>query len=111
MKAVVFGINGQDGNYLFNLLNNNGVEVIGISRSASDKWISGDIGNFEFVEAQIKKHQPQFIFHFAANSTTRHAALFENHNAISTGTLNILESVEVALSFSESVFIRKRHAV
>jgi GDPmannose 4,6-dehydratase len=33
------------------------------------------------------------LFHIAANSTTHHDALFENHETISTGTLNVLEAV------------------
>jgi GDPmannose 4,6-dehydratase len=34
------------------------------------------------------------IFHLAATSTTRHDAIYENHAAIGTGTVNILESVK-----------------
>ena len=34
------------------------------------------------------------IFHLAAISTTRHDAIYENHAAIGTGTINILESVK-----------------
>ncbi len=47
-----------------------------------------------FIENLIKREKPEYIFHLAANSTTRHDALFENHKTISTGTLNILESVK-----------------
>ena len=43
----------------------------------------------------IKEHQPDYIFHLAAESTTRHDALFLNHHAISTGTINILETVRL----------------
>jgi len=35
-------------------------------------------------------HSPDFLFQVAANSTTRHGALFEKHETISTGSLNIL---------------------
>ncbi len=94
MKCMIFGINGQDGHYLADLLTSNGVDVIGVSRFAGN-WIKGDVADFAFVESLIKSHQPDYIFHFAANSTTRHTALFDNHNAISTGTLNILESVKL----------------
>ena len=69
------------------------IECIGISRSPGN-WIQGDVSIFGFVENLIKKEKPDFIFHFAANSTTKHEALFENHETISTGTLNILESVK-----------------
>ncbi len=91
MKALVFGINGQDGYYLNLLLEKNGIEVIGVSRS-NERWILGDVSNRKFVEEVIVQHNPAYIFHLAANSTTRHEALFENHETISTGTLNILEA-------------------
>jgi GDPmannose 4,6-dehydratase len=92
MTAIIFGANGQDGYYLSNLLSHKGVKVIGVSRNNSN-WIKGDVGNFKFVESLIYKHRPEYVFHLAANSTTRHNVVFENHETISTGTLNILESV------------------
>jgi GDPmannose 4,6-dehydratase len=45
------------------------------------------------VERLVLETEPDFIFHLAARSTTRHEALFENHATISTGTLNVLEAV------------------
>jgi GDPmannose 4,6-dehydratase len=93
MKAIIFGVNGQDGYYLTELLKINKLEFIGVSRPEG-KWIKGDVADFKFVEALVKKYQPDYTFHFAANSTTHHSALFDNHNAISTGTINILESVK-----------------
>jgi GDPmannose 4,6-dehydratase len=92
MKAIIFGISGQDGYYLKEILLKEKIEVIGISRSKGN-WITGDISSCSFVCELIKQHQPKFIFHLAANSTTRHDALFENHETISTGTLNILKAV------------------
>ena len=93
MKALIFGCNGQDGYYLSDLLKKNLIDVIGISRSGGA--ITGDVSDYTFVETTIKQYLPDYIFHFAANSTTRHSALFENHGAICTGTLNILESVRL----------------
>lgn len=91
MNALIFGANGQDGYYLNALCKEKGITSIGISRSGD--WIHGDVSNYEQVEQLIKKYKPTYIFHLAANSTTRHDALFQNHAVISTGTLNILESV------------------
>jgi GDPmannose 4,6-dehydratase len=91
MKAIVFGINGQDGFYLDALLKSNGVEVIGVSRSNS-KYILGNVSEYELVEQLIKDNKPEYIFHLAANSTTKHEVLFENYQTIVTGTLNIFES-------------------
>ena len=103
MKAIIFGINGQDGYYLKEICQQREVEVIGISRSPGN-WIQGDASNLNFVENLIKNEKPDYIFHLAANSTTKHEALFENHNTISTGTLNILESVKRHSPYSK-VFI------
>jgi GDPmannose 4,6-dehydratase len=91
MKALIFGANGQDGFYLKQLLHCRNVETVCISRSGDG--IIGDVSDWSFVEEVIKIHQPDYVFHLAANSTTRHEVLFDNHAAISTGTINILESV------------------
>jgi len=90
VKAIIFGANGQDGHYIYNLCTLRGIETIGVSRTGN--WLNGDVSHYDLVERLIKEHLPDYIFHLAANSTTRHDALFENHETISTGTLNILES-------------------
>jgi GDPmannose 4,6-dehydratase len=89
MKAVVFGSNGQDGTYLVELLRSKGIETVGVSRSGA--WHPGDVARVPDVEAVLRDVRPDYIFHLAASSTTRHDALFENHETISTGTLNVLE--------------------
>jgi GDPmannose 4,6-dehydratase len=90
-KALIFGVNGQDGHYLGALLRKQQVEVVGVSRGGGE--VRGDVGDLALVDSVIQTQQPDVIFHLAANSTTRHDTLFDNHTAISTGTLNILESV------------------
>ena len=92
MTAIIFGAGGQDGFYLTELLKQNQVEVIGISRN--ENFLNVDISSYTAVSEIIKLNKPGYIFHLAANSTTRHDAMFENHTTISTGTLNILESVK-----------------
>ena len=92
MKAIIFGANGQDGYYLSKLLEDKKIEVVGVSRNGD--FLKLDISSYEAVSIFIKEKQPDYIFHLAANSTTRHDALFENHQTIATGTLNILESVK-----------------
>lgn len=92
MKAIIFGASGQDGNYLSALLMKQGYEVIGVSRQ--DGYLQTDISNFDQVLGLISQYKPDYIFHLAANSTTNHGALFENHATIATGTLNILEAVK-----------------
>ncbi len=93
INAIIFGASGQDGYYLTRLLKQQQIEVIGISRGGN--FIHGDVSDYTFVEEKIRQYQPDYIFHLAATSTTRHDAMFINHQAISTGTLNILESVKL----------------
>ncbi len=93
MTAIIFGANGQDGYYLANALREEGFQVIGVSRRGD--FLRTDITSLNEVAELIKTHEPSFIFHFAANSTTRHDAMFENHETICTGTLNILEAVRL----------------
>lgn len=103
MNALIFGASGQDGHYLTTLLQQQGLEVIGVSRN-NNGTTKGDVADFELVKGLVKSRQPEFIFHLAANSTTGHHAIFENHETISTGTINILESVKL-FSPSSKVFI------
>lgn len=94
MKALIFGAGGQDGYYLTELLRSCNVTPLGISRSEHENSLSGDVSCRSEVESLVDDHRPEYVFHLAANSTTRHDALFENHQTISTGTLNILEAVK-----------------
>ena len=92
MTAIIIGANGQDGYYLSELLKENGVTVVGVSKRGD--FLRTDITKYEEVAALVKELQPSYIFHLAANSTTRHEVMFENHETICTGTLNILEAVK-----------------
>ena len=65
----------------------------GVSRSSVQ--YPGDVSDYAQVEALVRTHQADFVFHLAANSTTHHSALFENHATIVTGTLNVLEAVRL----------------
>lgn len=89
MKALIFGASGQDGHYLSQLCEQKGIESLKFSRNGPK---IADISDYEKVQQIIKNTTPNYIFHLAANSTTRHDALFENHATISTGTLNLLEA-------------------
>jgi GDPmannose 4,6-dehydratase len=89
MKAAVFGANGQDGHYLLELLKEHRIEATGFSRSGP--WQRADVGQLADVEAIYRELRPDYVFQLAASSTTRHDALFENHETISTGALNVLE--------------------
>lgn len=92
-RAIIFGSNGQDGYYLNQLLSNSGIEVITASRQHA--MLCGTVTDYNFVQQVIKDKQPDYIFNFAARSSTRHEFLFENHETIATGTLNVLEAVRL----------------
>lgn len=102
MTVLIFGANSQDAYYLEQLCNKHGYETCSVSRSAGT--IQGDVADYTLVERLVRTYRPTYIFHLAANSTTRHEALFENHATIATGTLNILEAVKCHSSKSR-VFI------
>lgn len=93
MKAIIFGINSQDGFFLSRICQQRGIEVIGISRTEG-QWLEGSVSDREFTAELIRNHKPGYIFHLAANSTTRHEALYENNDTINNGTIFILESVK-----------------
>lgn len=90
--AIIFGSNGQDGLFLADVCRKRQIAVIGVSRSGNPE-VAGDVADFSFVDTLIRERAPDYVFHLAARSTTRHEALFENHATVSTGTLNILEAV------------------
>lgn len=102
MKALIFGANGQDGYYLHELCKLKGIESVGVSRTGD--WVRGDVARYDQVKQLVREHLPVYVFHVAANSTTRHDAIFENHETISTGTINILEAVK-CYSPTTKVFI------
>ncbi len=95
MTAIIFGANGQDGHYLSKLLLERGLQVIPVSRQGD--VIKADVADYGVVKSILEQYKPDYVFHLAANSTTRHQVLFENHATISTGTLNILEAVRTVV--------------
>jgi len=102
VSAIIFGSNGQDGFYLSKLLKEEGMNVIKVSRKNSD--INIDVADYSMVKDLIGKYHPHYIFHLAANSSTRHDVFFENHATICNGTNNILEVVKT-VSPESKVFI------
>jgi len=94
MRALIFGATGQDGRYLEELLRSDGVETVAVSRTTGPDG-GVDVGDAERVKSLVASTRPDFVFHLAARSTTRHEAIFENHSTIATGALNVLESVRV----------------
>ena len=87
---LITGATGQDGHYLTTLCLGFGNRVIGAGRNGPD--IRLNVCDFSAVESLVRSVEPDFVFHFAADSTLAHEALLPNHRAISTGAINILEA-------------------
>lgn len=102
MKAIIFGVNGQDGTYLRKFLLQLKIDVIGVSRN--NCLHIGDVSDYFFVSTLVKEHLPDYIFHFAAVSSTSHIHIFENNDTIGTGSINILEAARL-YSPSSKIFL------
>ncbi len=115
-KALIFGVTGQDGSYLSELLLKKGYEVHGVKRRSSSlntgridhiyqdphekklKFLLhyGDVTDAISVSALIKKIKPNEIYNLAAQSHV--AVSFEvpeyTANADAIGALRILEAIK-----------------
>jgi len=108
MKAIIFGITGQDGSYLAELLLEKGYEVIGVTRRVSVptlnrithilpkiKIIEGDITDAFSVSNVIKEEAPEEIYNLAAQSHvgTSFKQPSLTWDVTAGGVLNILEAI------------------
>jgi GDPmannose 4,6-dehydratase len=89
--VAIFGASGQDGPYVATACRKRGaLQIHTFSRSTKP---SCNVSCYDEVAQAIKSCRPDFVFQLAAESRTAHDALFDNHAAIATGALNILEAV------------------
>ena len=113
-KALITGINGQDGSYLAELLLEKGYEVWGILKrnsvaenqtarlSEGDvfsklKLAYADMLDMSSLISVLQKCQPDEIYNLAAQSHVRISfdmPIYTTHS-IATGTLNLLEAVRL----------------
>ncbi len=108
--VIVTGHTGFKGSWLSLWLVILGAKVIGISKNVPTKpshfnvinlkkkikHLTLDICNFKKLSNQFKKHNPDFIFHLAAQSLVKKSYLetLKTWNTNTIGTLNILESLK-----------------
>jgi len=109
-RALIFGISGQDGAYLANLLLGHGYEVYGASRDAQAssfgnlrklgifekiKLLSVAANDFRSVFQALAKVEPDELYNLAGQSSV--ALSFEQPvetmESISIATLNLLEAI------------------
>jgi GDPmannose 4,6-dehydratase len=106
-KAIIFGVNGQDGSYLSELLLSLDYEVIGVHRRSSVDilervrdikgltLVEGDITDFNSVQNILKEHYADEVYNLAAQShvgtSFKQPLLTTDINYV--GVLNILEVI------------------
>jgi GDPmannose 4,6-dehydratase len=110
MKALIYGISGQDGAYLAQFLMELGYEVWGASRDAATtqfdrlrrlgvldkmKLISASLSDFRSVLNSLALARPDEVYNLAGQSSVSLSfdQPVETMESISTGALNLLEAI------------------
>jgi len=113
MKALIFGVTGQDGSYLSEILLRNDIKVYGVRRRASTCNLSnltniknskfvlveGDISDSNSVSNIISEICPDYIFNLAAQSHV-HTSFEQPTNTFNVNTLGVLNILEAIRKFS-----------
>jgi GDPmannose 4,6-dehydratase len=111
-KALIFGVTGQDGSYLAELLLDKGYEVHGVKRRSSSyntsrvdhifsdanfKLHYGDVTDSLNVTSLIQEIKPDEIYNLAAQSHVKVSFEIPEYtgNVDALGTLRILESIRL----------------
>jgi GDPmannose 4,6-dehydratase len=110
MRALIYGISGQDGAYLAKYLLSRGYEVWGASRDAATArfWrleyvgafrdvhlISASLGDFRSVLNSLAVSKPDEVYNLAGQTSVSLSfeQPVETMESVSTGTLNLLEAI------------------
>jgi GDPmannose 4,6-dehydratase len=110
MKALICGVNGQDGSYLSKLLLECGYEIVGTSRDAMAssfrnleqlgifgkiRTVSMAVTDFRSVLSTIRDCNPDEIYNLSGQSSVSLSfdQPVETIESIALGTLNLLESI------------------
>lgn len=103
-RALITGINGQDGSYLAEFLLERGYHVIGLMRPGADarqhrivhllkriERVTGSLADEEFLRALVARYRPDEIYNFAARASS--SQLFVD--PVLTGDFNGLAVVRI----------------
>jgi GDPmannose 4,6-dehydratase len=110
MKALIYGISGQDGAYLTDFLLRRGYEVCGVSRDAAVanfsrlqrlgifgriKVLSASLTDFRSVLCSLLAAEPDEVYNLSGQSSVSLSfeQPVETMESIALGTLNLLEAV------------------
>ena len=119
--AMIFGITGQDGSYLAELLLENNYKVVGITRRVSVDTLErikhlkknprliveeGDVTDCFCISNLIKKHSPEEIYNLSAQSHvgTSFTQPSLTWDVTAGGCLNILEAMRYSGIFETTKF-------
>jgi len=107
--AIIFGVTGQDGSYLSEILLDKGYTVIGVKRRSSvsnthridhiknEKFIvvEGDVTDTHSVAELVREHKPTHIYNLAAQSHvgTSFKQPVATWDSTATGCVNILNAI------------------
>lgn len=110
-RVLITGHTGFKGSWLAIWLTSLGANVVGLSKDVfSDKDnfvlsgienkitdIRGDIRNLDFVKEVFKKHQPEIIFHLAAQPLVRlsYNIPVETYETNVMGSINVMEAMRI----------------
>ena len=87
-RAIVFGGRGQDGYYMASRLRASNIDTLQVGHAECP------VGHASSVDELIRQYRPDYVFHFAAVSSTHYSTLLRNQDAIVNGTVSILSSVK-----------------
>jgi len=109
-RAVIFGVTGQDGSYLSELLQSKNYEVVGVSRRSSSentarltfslkhsrfKLVQGDVTDITSIYRILHEYLPHEVYNLAAQSHvwTSFKQPQLTWNVTAQGCLNVLETL------------------
>ena len=110
-KALIFGINGQDGRLLSEILLKKNYKIIGthyknIKKNSDFNFVKVNILDFEGVKKIIKRYKPNEIYNFTGISDlkTNEDNFFQSEKINNLEVINILSSVKnTKIKFFQSI--------
>ena len=101
MKAIIFGITGQDGTLLADYLQKKGLDVVGTSRKTISCKLNNikthqiDILNFSQISELILEESPDVIYNLSGQTSVSKSFSepFDTYQTIVNTTMYILESI------------------
>jgi len=121
-RAIIIGVEGQDGRYLYDLLCKLDYQIVGIDKAFTvyDN-IEGsnrvDIRDFKQISALVKSFKPDEIYYLAAyhhsaeEKTSEELSLFHNSMEVNVnGVMNCLESIREYSKKSRMFYAASYHS-